>query len=52
MSYLRYLFQPEDSTPGLAEDVNHKIPWPVRTAKTALWVGVSMILSVGISQLG
>ena len=51
MSYLSYLFQPEDSTLGVTEVPYHKIPWSVRTLKTALWVGVSMVMSVGISQL-
>ncbi|BDQ34283.1 hypothetical protein [Pseudodesulfovibrio portus] len=51
MSYLSYLFQPEDSTLGVTEAAYHKIPWSVRTFKTALWIGVSMIMSVGISQL-
>ena len=52
MSYLSYLFQPEDSTLGVTETLYNKIPWSVRTAKTVLWIGVSMVMSVGISQLG
>lgn len=52
MSYLTYLFQPEDSTHGLTEAVGAGMPWSIRTAKTALWITVSMIMSVGISRLG
>lgn len=51
MSYLRYMFQPEDSTLGVTETVSHSMPWSIRTAKTILWVGVSMVISMGISQL-
>ncbi len=51
MTYLRYLFQPEDSTFGLTEGVASSMPWSVRTAKTVLWIAAAMVLSVGISQL-
>lgn len=50
-SNLMYLIQPEDSTLGVTEGVNHKISWAFRTAKTVLWIGVAILMSVGISQL-
>lgn len=51
MSYLIYLFQPEDSTIGVTETIARSMPWSVRTAKTLLWIGVSLVMSMGISQL-
>ncbi|MBG0790611.1 MAG: hypothetical protein H0S80_08965 [Desulfovibrionaceae bacterium] len=52
MSYLTYLFRPEDSTHGLTEAVQARIPRSVRTVKTALWITMAMVMSVGISRLG
>lgn len=50
-SNLMYLFQPEDSTHGLTEGIDHRITWHYRLAKTILWMGVAILMSVGISQL-
>lgn len=50
-NFLTYLFQPEDSTLGLTEGISHKIPQSLRTAKVMLWVSVSFLVSMGISQL-
>jgi len=48
-SIMQYIFQPEDSTYGLAQSMDATLSR--RTIKTMFWVGMSFLLSVGISQL-
>ncbi|BCS89045.1 hypothetical protein PSDVSF_22870 [Pseudodesulfovibrio sediminis] len=52
MKSLIYLFTPEDSFTGIPESLLiQNAPPALRVTKTALWLAIGVLMSIGMSQL-